>query len=231
MAKSNTWLRKAGKWLKGVGKGISSLWNKATGSDLTNAERQTMDWNAQQAEANRSFQSAEAEKARQWQEDYYNQYESPQARIRQYEDAGLNPALLYGSQLGSGSAPSTSVPAGDSASVGLPSSGAGDLLSFIGQMMSIKSLINNNNAGADAKRAEAANKRADTKLKEQQYEWNPKLFESEVHKNEANASNLLAGVKVAEEQVNKLIADQNLISSQINLNEQEAQLILQQVRK
>lgn len=231
MAKSNTWLRKAGRWLKGVAKGISSLWNKSTGSDLTNAERQTMDWNAQQAEVNRSFQSAEAEKARQWQEDYYNQYESPQARIRQYEDAGLNPALLYGSQLGSGSAPSTSVPAGDSASVGLPSSGAGDLLSFIGQMMSIKSLINNNNAGADAKRAEADNKRADTKLKEQQYQWNPKLFQSEVHKNEANASNLLAGVKVAEEQVNKLIADQNLISSQINLNEQEAQLILQQCNK
>ena len=98
-------------------------------------------------------------------------------------------------------------------------------------MMSIKSLINNNNAGADAKRAEADNKRADTRLKEQQYEWNPKLFESEVHKNEANASNLLAGVKVAEEQVNKLIADQNLISSQINLNEQEAQLILQQCNK
>lgn len=231
MAKSNTWLRKAGHWLKGVGKGISSLWNKATGSDLTNAERQTMDWNAQQAEANRSFQSAEAEKARQWQEDYYNQFESPQARIRQYEEAGLNPALLYGSQLGTGNAPATSVPSGDSASVGLPSSGAGDLLSFIGQMMSIKSMINNNNAGADAKRADAENKRADTELKLQQKEWNPKLFQSEINRNEANAANLLAGVKVAEEQVNKLIADQNLISSQMNLNEQEAQLILQQCNK
>lgn len=229
--KRNSFWRKAGKWLSGIGKGIKSLFNKSTGADLTSAERQTMDWNAQQAELNRSFQSAEAEKARQWQEDYYNQYESPQARIRQYEDAGLNPALLYGSQLGSGSAPSTSVPSGDSASVGMPSSGAGDLLSFIGQMMSIKSLINNNNAGADAKRAEAENTRADTKLKEQQYDWNPKLFESEVHKNEANASNLLAGVKVAEEQVNKLIADQNLIASKINLNEQEAQLILQQCNK
>lgn len=231
MAKSNTWLRKAGKWLSGVGKGIASLWNKATGSDLTNAERQTMDWNAAQAQENRNFQSAEAEKARQWQEDYYQQYESPQARIRQYEEAGLNPALLYGSQVGSGNAPSTSVPAGDAASVGLPSSGAGDLLSFIGQMMSIKSLINKNNADADNAAAAAENKRADTGLKTQQMEWNPKLFQSEIDKNEANAANLLAGVKVAEEQVNKLIADQNLISSQINLNEQEAQLILQQCNK
>lgn len=231
MAKSNTWLRKAGKWLKGVGKGIASLWNKATGSDLTNAERQTMDWNAAQSQENRNFQSAEAEKARQWQEDYYQQYESPQARIRQYEEAGLNPSLLYGQNIGSGTAPSTSVPAGDSASVGLPSSGAGDLLSFIGQMMSIKSLINKNNADADNASADADNKRADTDLKKQQKEWNPKLFQSEIHKNEANAANLLAGVKVAEEQVNKLIADENLIASQINLNEQQAQLILQQCNK
>lgn len=231
MAKSNTWLRKAGKWLSGVGKGIASLWNKSTGSDLTNAERQTMDWNAAQAQENRNFQSAEAEKARQWQEDYYNQYESPQARIRQYEDAGLNPALLYGQNIGSGTAPSTSVPAGGSASVGLPSSGAGDLLSFIGQMMSMKSLINKNNADADNASADAENKRADTGLKNQQKEWNPKLFQSEIDKNEANAANLLAGVKVAEEQVNKLIADENLIASQINLNEQQAQLILQQCNK
>lgn len=231
MAKSNTWLRKAGKWLKGVANGISSLWNKSTGSDLTNAERQTMEWNAQQAQENRTFQSAEAEKARQWQEDYYNQYESPQARIRQYEEAGLNPALLYGSQLGSGSAPSTSVPSGDSASVGLPSSGAGDLLSFIGQMFSMKSIINKNNADALNAEADAANKRADTKLKEQEYEWNPELFRSEISKNEANAANLLAGVKVAEEQVNKLVADQKLIASNIDLNEHEAHLIIQQCHK
>lgn len=216
MAKSNTWLRKVGKWLKGVGKGISSLWNKTTGSDLTNAERQTMDWNAQQAEANRSFQSAEAEKARQWQEDYYNQYESPQARIRQYEDAGLNPALLYGSQLGSGSAPSTSVPAGDSASVAMPSSGAGDLLSFIANMMSIKSLINNNNAGADAKRAEADNKRADTELKKQQYEFNPQLWKSEIDKNGANTKNLLAGVEQLQASTASIFKDIELKDSQIN---------------
>lgn len=214
--KHNSFWRKAGKWLSGIGKGIKSLFNKSTGADLTNAERQTMDWNAQQAEANRSFQSAEAEKARQWQEDYYNQYESPQARIRQYEDAGLNPALLYGSQLGSGSAPSASLPAGDSVSVGLPSSGAGDLLSFIGQMMSVKSLINNNNAGADAKRADAENKRADTKLKEQQHDWNPKLWKSEIDKSDANTKNLLAGVEQLQASTASIFKDIDLKDSQIN---------------
>lgn len=216
MAKSNTWLRKAGKWLSGVGKGIASLWNKATGSDLTNAERQTMDWNAAQAQENRNFQSAEAEKARQWQEDYYRQYESPQARIRQYEEAGLNPALLYGSQLGSGNAPATSVPSGDSASVGLPSSGAGDLLSFIGQMMSIKSLINKNNADADNAAADAENKRADTGLKNQQYEWNPKIWQSEINKNEASTKNLLAGVEQLQASTASIFKDIELKDNQIN---------------
>lgn len=214
--KRNSFWRKAGKWLSGIGKGIKSLFNKSTGADLTSAERQTMDWNAQQAELNRSFQSAEAEKARQWQEDYYNAYESPQARIRQYEDAGLNPALLYGSQLGSGSAPSTSVPAGDSASVGMPSSGAGDLLSFIGEMMSIKSLINNNNAGAEAKLAEAENKRVDTKLKEQQYDWNPELWRSEINKNEANTKNLLAGVEQLQASTASIFKDIDLKDSLID---------------
>lgn len=216
MAKSQTWLRKAGKWLAGVGKGISSLWNKATGSDLTSAERQTMDWNAQQAQENRSFQSAEAEKARQWQEDYYTQYESPQARIRQYEEAGLNPALLYGSQLGSGSVPSTSVPSGDSASVGLPNSDAGSLLNFIGQMMSIKSLINKNNADADAANANAENMRSDTNLKKQQHEWNPALWQAEIDNNNATTSNLLAGVERLRAATSEIFKNIELKDSQIS---------------
>lgn len=224
MAKSKTWIRKIGHWLKGIGKGISSLWDKSTGSDLTNAERQTMEWNAQQAQENRTFQSAEAEKARQWQEDYYNQYESPQARIRQYEDAGLNPALLYGSQLGSGSAPTTSVPAGDSASVGLPSSGAGDLLSFIGQMMSMKSLINKNNADAAKANAEADNVKQKT-------EWDPKLWQSELDKNEATTSNLLAGVDKALAEIDKISQDIRESESRFKVNEKQADLILSQTGK
>lgn len=222
--KRNSFWRKAGKWLSGIGKGIKSLFNKSTGADLTSAERQTMDWNAEQAELNRSFQSAEAEKARQWQEDYYNAYESPQARIRQYEDAGLNPALLYGSQLGSGSAPSTSVPAGDSASVGMPSSGAGDLLSFIGEMMSMKSLINKNNADAAKANAEADNVKQKT-------EWDPKLWQSELDKNEATTSNLLAGVDKALAEIDKISQDIRESESRFKVNEKQADLILSQTGK
>lgn len=34
-----------------------------------------------------------------WQEKMYNQYQSPQAMVRQYKEAGLNPALMYGDNL------------------------------------------------------------------------------------------------------------------------------------
>lgn len=204
MAKSNTWLRKLGKW---TSKTFGGLWNKITSDDLTNAEKKTMEFNSNEAQMNRNFQSAEAEKARQWQENYYQQYESPQARIRQYEEAGLNPALLYGSQLGSGSAPSTSVPSGDSASVGMPSSGE-SLLSFIGQMMSMKSLINKNNAEANQANANAAEAG-------QRMEWNPERWSAEIKKNEASADNMLAGIDLIRSQIGQIVKNIELTDAQI----------------
>ena len=84
--------RNIGKGLGGLWKGVESLWNRITGRGQTNAERAAQDFSAQQAQINRDFQSAEAQKARQWQEDFYTQYQSPQAQVRQYQDAGLNPA-------------------------------------------------------------------------------------------------------------------------------------------
>lgn len=51
------------------------------------------------------FNRKEAEAARDWQESMYNQYQSPSAMVDQYKEAGLNPALMYGSA-GSGSIPS-----------------------------------------------------------------------------------------------------------------------------
>lgn len=37
-----------------------------------------------------------AREARQWEEDMYNKYNSPSALVRQYNDAGINPALMFG---------------------------------------------------------------------------------------------------------------------------------------
>ena len=64
---------------------LGNVIKKYTGSGLTSAEQ----------EANQ-FTAAQAEQARQFQEDMYVKYQSPQAMMRQYADAGLNPALMYG---------------------------------------------------------------------------------------------------------------------------------------
>lgn len=205
---------------------FGSLFNKLTGAGTTGAERETMAYNSQEAAYNRSFQSAEAEKARQWQEDFYNQYESPAAKMRQYEEAGLNPALMYGGATGASSVPSTSAPSGGSASVGLPESGVGSLLSFILDAVGLKSQINKNNADADNAEADAENKRADTGLKQQQKEWNPKLFQSEIDKNEATSSNLLAGVTKALAEVDQINQNIEESKSRIRVNDRQAELIL-----
>ena len=212
-----TWLKRTWKkFSKWTSKTFGSLWNKVTGSGLTKAEQKTMDFNAQQAELNRQFQSAEAEEARQWQEDYYLKYESPQARIRQYEEAGLNPALLYGSNLGSGSPPSTSVPSGSVASVGFPSDGAG-LLNFIGQMLSIKSQISLNKAKATQAMSDANKADAEASESKQRQDWNPKLWQSQLDTGVVNRDNLRAGIEK--------------LKSEINLNASKVQLTDAQIKE
>lgn len=194
---------------KALFNGINSLWNKLTGAGTTNAEKEAMQFNANQAELDRQFQSAEAEKARQWQEDYYQQYQSPAAMMRQYEQAGLNPALMYGGATGSSTAPSTSVPTGASASSGAPVTEAGSLLSTIMQAVLAKSQINLNNANANNANASAGEHNMNV-------EWKPKLFESEISKNYATTSNLLAGVQLLNQQVQQIIKNMELTDVQID---------------
>ncbi len=46
--------------------------------------------------AEMQYNHDEAQLDRQFQEDMYNKYQSPEAQMRQYQAAGLNPALMYG---------------------------------------------------------------------------------------------------------------------------------------
>lgn len=144
----------------GVFNGIGSFWKKLTGLGTTNSERAAMDYNAQQAQINRDFQSAEAQKARQWQEDFYTQYQSPQAQVRQYQDAGLNPALMYGRGATPAASASTASngPAGDTASIGLPSVDSASLLSMMFGLAKLPSEIDLLNSQADDFRASAEGK-------------------------------------------------------------------------
>lgn len=79
-----------------------------------------------EAQKNRDFQSAEAEKARTWQSNEWtrqfnltNQYNTPTEQMKRFAMAGLNPNLIYGSIVNGSASPSTPgtpIPTGSDAS-------------------------------------------------------------------------------------------------------------------
>lgn len=62
------------------------IWSGAIGrgAGLSNTQLAEMQFNHDEAQIDRQFQ-----------EDMYNKYQSPEAQMRQYQAAGLNPALMY----------------------------------------------------------------------------------------------------------------------------------------
>lgn len=79
-----------------LGIGSSLLGGLFTSNQNRKMMREQNEFNAEQADINRQFQSKEAEIARDWQERFYQQYQSPQAMVHQYEQAGINPVLAAG---------------------------------------------------------------------------------------------------------------------------------------
>lgn len=180
---------------------------KATGRD-----RDLMDFNASEASINRDFQSAEAQKARQFQEDVYTKYQSPQAQVRQYQDAGLNPALMYGRGVTPVSLSSASVgPSGSSASaspVGV--SGVEGLMSMLGSFAKLPSEVELMSAQSEDLRASALGKRIHNA-------YSPQLLEQELQKGEMSVLNSQAALTTAQFQW-------QLMDSQAKLNYVNSQL-------
>lgn len=195
-----------GTALGGVG-GI--LGNIGTGR----AQNKQNAFNAAQAEQNRQFQAQQAEIARDWQEQQYLQYSSPSAMVRQYEDAGLNPALMYGSNLqtstGSSPAPSGSAASGSALPRTNPLQGVAE---SIASFAKLKAEIDNINADTDSKRAAAG-------LSTSQIEVN----KQSVEESQSRISKLIEETKNESEKRGLIIAQKLLtnIDSQLKTSEIE----------
>ena len=146
------------------GKAIDSWLTGVTGSGLTPAEQATNE-----------FAHNEAVQARDWMENFYNQYQSPQAMVRQYQEAGLNPGLMYGSGASTPSPASTSAPSGVS-----PSSSPMALLQIVPGLAKLKAEIENVHQDTLLKRDQARNARAQSMLSEIQAQTEGPLRELEV---------------------------------------------------
>ncbi len=212
-----------GVWdsIKGLWKGATNFYKKITGSGLTDAEKSSMDFNAQQAQINRDFQSAEAQKARQWQEDFYTHYQSPQAQVRQYQDAGLNPALMYGRGATPAASASTASngPAGDTASVGLPISDPSSLVQMILGLAKLPSEIDLMQSQADDFRAAATGK-------DIQNAFSPQILEQNLRKGEMDILNTQAAITTAQYQWALMSSQEQLNLVKASLTEAEIKDVL-----
>lgn len=180
---------------------------KATGRD-----RDVMDFNSSEASINRDFQSAEAQKARQFQEDMYTQYQSPQAMVRQYQEAGLNPALMYGRGVTPVALSSASNgPSGSSASASVGGiAGVDSLISMFSNLAKLPSEVDLMSAQSEDLRASALGKNI-------QNSYSPQLLEQELQKGTMSVLNSQAALVTSQFQW-------QLMDSQAQLNYVNAQL-------
>lgn len=211
--KDNRPLGFLGDVFAGVFNGIGNFWKKITGLGTTNSEREAMDFNSEQAQINREFQSAEAQKARQWQQDFFTKYQSPQAQVRQFQEAGLNPALMYARGVTPVSASSASNgPSGDSASVQMPAVDSSSLLQMLFGAAKLPSEIDLLNAQAEDFRASATGKNIENA-------YSPQIFEQNLRKGEMDILNTQAVITTAQYQWSLMSSQEQLNIVKANLTE------------
>lgn len=209
-------LNKHGNTLSNI---FGSTVNKYTGAGLTGAEQ----------EANQ-FTSEQSELANE--RDVFNYQHRYQWEVQDMQKAGLNPALLYGGSSGSGSVPSA--PAGSSVS---PIAGS-DPISAIMDLALLKANIENIKADTRQKQAgavgqEITNTNLDAQMKAA---IQSTLATAEHTSMEALYKNLLIQYGLPEAEVNRVLKDIEVGSSNISRNEAESELArsstaLNEVRK
>lgn len=196
---------------------------------LTGAQLEANEFTRQMAESQMSFQSREAQLARQWQEDFYNQYQSPEAMMRQYQAAGLNPALMYGGAGSPSSPPSTGIPSGSGGSSVSPQGSANLVEAFV-RLASLSAQIDNVEADTAQKRSQTLMQDIQNYIAEntkdvsiQQAQANLNLTYNEINKVAGEISEL--GFQTSTQDLRRalFIADETLKKSNVkNLDSQTA---------
>lgn len=204
--------------------GIKNWWQAKTGQALSNADVQANEFNA-----------AEAQKARDFEVQMYEKYNSPRAMMSQYTDAGLNPALMYEGY--SPSAPSSNAVA-DSVNPSAGDASMTDAIQSILGIISAKQQIDLNRAQIDSIKADTEGKNIDNANKQEMYDWqfdtseaNIKKIQSDIAKNSAEVDKIAQDIKESASRIdvnNKQIeiGDKKieLMGSEQELNETKAAL-------
>lgn len=207
--------------------------------------------------AEMQFNHDEAQADRDWNEQMYQKYQSPAAQVRQYQEAGLNTALMYNGGVdingpSGGSAASVSGAQGGED----PQSGFERVMGVMSQFMqmmiggsqiasSVKETMNqtkSTNADAALKEAQTEGTRVQTnnnilegKLKELDLEYKSKFYDLDIKEQEERIDNLRKqGLKIMSDiDVNNSVIELNgaqvdLTHSLTNKAEKEAALLVSQ---
>lgn len=111
------------------------------------------------------------QKNNEYNEQMYNQYQSPAAMVRQYQDAGLNPALMYGGVNSNGNAiGSSSAPDSSSANYDIPQTKTDKfsrIMSVISSMVGVGSQLGQAITSAKAQKVNAKRQDEQTAIEKQ----------------------------------------------------------------
>lgn len=209
-----------------TGDSLENLIKYWTHSGITNEAKETMDL---QLENQQLLNQQEYDRKI----DFYEQYESPEARVRQYKEAGLNPMLLAGG----GAGVSASGGVGSAGSAGTAGASGGDPVGLISALASVmykgKELeIRNYEAEthrlqatdyADYLRAMAAQTRQRTTQEAERFpldmaslEQQIGLLKSQIHRTDIQALLDQAGIKKTEQEAAVLAYEATIKYAQAN---------------
>ena len=171
-----------------IGQGIANRQNKAINA------------------ANNDFNAKQAQLARDWQEEQYNKYSSPSALVRQYEEAGLNPALVAG--VGQGATFS-----GSSASASSPIAMQNPFGNVGLEVASLIETVKNNKALRDLQREQSETE--DAKQRNLDSDTNQKNIDNET-RSEYNNARISEIKQDITESLNRISNDNKRVENEVN---------------
>lgn len=200
MAKGDKW-RQFKNWFYNTG--VGQWFGAKTGQTLSAAEQQANAFNAE-----------EAQKARDWEEQQYLKYEAPKAMMDQYQQAGLNPALMYEGY--SPSAPMTDVSA-NSVSPDSESPIMRDIFGLVSGAMNLKMSMDKNRADISLIDAQKRNIESDTTGKDIDNSNKQRGYDLSFQLTEAEISEINQALKESDQRINESL--QRIKESDVRIDE------------
>lgn len=162
------------------------------------------------------FNSAAVERERAWSEKMYNKYNSPSALVRQYQEAGINPALMFGQ---------SAIPAPTTSTAAVaPENPFGDIVGSLGALMQLEML----DANKENIKADTRSKNASAAGLETENTFKPEILRQSLEKGRLDITQTQNAISRFEDELANLRADTRNKEAQANYAAASAMLAIAQ---